>query len=526
MLILAVIVSWTACEEKETTFLTVEPAQIDLDGESSSRLIKIISNEDWTIDLGNTDWIRVDQTTGEGDGNMRLIDVSIDQNTEAIRTGHITVRAGSEVKIVTINQYSATFGTPVLSRQVTANFPLTGVLLRVPYSGFLGNESFKISVRAEGASKGGIDEISDFPVTLDAPEGIIEIPLSGVPTTPGIANLMVTTDYPGYSITPASMRINKLSFGEASLSGNFETAKDVSDKEILIPYSGASGLGLESFTVSVALSGPGAEGIDPVTEHEVTLDAASSGMFSIPLSGTPSASGNITFMFNLSIPGTSIGKFEASVYSKIYADMNFNLMLLGGDAVGVLSGIILDTSVTPWDITTDPGKVNLPANPVYKSCSYTTLATNFFGTGAGKVDGNGTISDIYKTKRGFTGNWTGANIFEQPGYVMFGYSAANGLLQTPPLSDIAGTKDVRVSFRAARTGDAGTAVKVTVNGGGSILGGTDTFTFPLNNLREWEPKSFTIAGATPATTIQFTNAVSEAGKRNFGFDDLLIIETN
>jgi hypothetical protein len=509
-----------ACEEKETTVLTVEPAQLSLGGEATSRLIKIMSNADWTIDLGDAAaWIHTDLSSGEGDGSTHLIDVGIDSNTEALRTGTITVRAGSEVRTVVVNQHSVTFGTPELSRPMTVGFPLDGSTLNIPYVGFRGGETFKISVQMEGGSAGGIDNVTGFDVTLPNTEGVIAIPLSGTPTTAGTITLVISTDNPGYSIAPIFAKIHKLTFGKARLSGYLKKGKDVSGRSIIVPYSNASGR--ETFTVSISTTGAGAAGIAPVTGHPVAISGAS-GTFDIPLSGTPETNGSLTFSFELSVHGITIEQLDASVYNKVYLDMDFNLMLLGGDRIGQREGKIVDTAITPWDITTDPGKVNLPANAVYKSCPASTLGTSFFGTGAGTTSGDGTISNSYKTLRGLIGAWTGNRIFEQPGYVAFGTSGGDGYLVTPPLSEIVGTADIQVLFRAARTDEA--AVKVTVQGGGTILGGIDTF--PLSALRVWEQKSFTVIGATPNTIIRFANSELVAGKRNFCIDDLLIVELN
>jgi hypothetical protein len=315
--------------------------------------------------------------------------------------------------------------------------------------------------------------------------------------------------------------VNRLRLGQAKLLGFFEVSKEAQNVSIEIPYSGAAGY--EAFTMSISMDGAGAEGIDPVIDYPVQVDKAS-GTISIPITGTPTASGKVNFEFESSFPGTSIEKLETSVFGKVYLNMDFDLMKLGGDEIANLPGIILDHVATPWDLTTDPDKLSLPANPVYKACSATNLGPGLLGTGPAKVSDSGSnsgaVSDSYKTLRGLIGNWTGANVFEQPGYIAFGYSSGDGSLITPPLSEITGTANVRVSFRIAKRSHPNTVVKVTVNGGGTILGGENTF--PISATGVWEQKGFTILGATQATTIRFENNVSESNARKFSLDDLTI----
>jgi hypothetical protein len=225
---------------------------------------------------------------------------------------------------------------------------------------------------------------------------------------------------------------------------------------------------------------------------------------------------------------------------QVILQQDFNLMTYGGDAIGGAKGIIVDTAKTKWDITTDPGKVNLPDPVECKECEYTMLATQFFGTGAGTVAGGGTISDTYKALRGILG-WTGSYIFEQPGYVTFGHSSSsNHWLATPALSNITGTKNLKVSFKVGRRTNvsANTQMTVSVTGAGTITGnvgdGTPTvlatapggLDFPIAEGGKWLEKEITVSGATSESKIKFeTTAYTGTGSnnvRNFSLDDILI----
>jgi hypothetical protein len=225
---------------------------------------------------------------------------------------------------------------------------------------------------------------------------------------------------------------------------------------------------------------------------------------------------------------------------QVILQQDFNLMVYGGDAIGNRPGIVVDTAKTKWDITTDPGKVSLP-NPVECiECTAGMLATSFFMTSPATEAGSGRVSDSYKALRGILG-WTGSNIFEQPGYVTFGYSSStSNWLSTPALSDIVETKDLRVSFKVARRTmvSANTRMTVSITGAGTITGnvggGTPTslatapggIDFPITDGGVWLEKEITVTGATSETKIRFeTTEYTGSGAdqvRNFSLDDILV----
>jgi hypothetical protein len=167
-----------------------------------------------------------------------------------------------------------------------------------------------------------------------------------------------------------------------------------------------------------------------------------------------------------------------NLFGEIILQQDFNKMELGGDPIGNQPGILLDLIQSPWDITTEPGKLTLPENPVYTPCNATTLAVNFFSTGvASPTDNNGALSDSYKTLRGMPLDWTGQRVFESPGYITFGTSSGDARLTTSGLGDKLSTPaDVKVSFQ----------------------------------------------GATENTTIAFRNKVSVNNSRAFSLDDILV----
>jgi hypothetical protein len=104
-----------------------------------------------------------------------------------------------------------------------------------------------------------------------------------------------------------------LTFGTPSLSGSLVANEAIDGVNLRIPYSRATGS--EQFAVSVQLSGTAAAGIQPVTNHPVTLTAAS-GMIYIPLSGVPAAAGEVRFDITTTSGGLPVAALVETVGSE------------------------------------------------------------------------------------------------------------------------------------------------------------------------------------------------------------------
>ena len=89
---------------------------------------------------------------------------------------------------------------------------------------------------------------------------------------------------------------------------------------LMVPYSRATGN--ETFTISVQVSGDGAPGINNVQNHPVEL-TAEEGEISIPVSGTPTVTGPVTFNFNTTYPDATINSLNARVRDKLFHDGPF-----------------------------------------------------------------------------------------------------------------------------------------------------------------------------------------------------------
>lgn len=143
---------------------------------------------------------------------------------------------------------------------------------------------------------------------------------------------------------------------------------------------------------------------------------------------------------------------------------------------------------------------------------------------------------------------TGTEVYERPGYAQIGfvndettgsrqkYEGVKGSLTTAPLGQAG---DFTLSFKAAafrtpanRPGENSTVpdiispditeAVVTVNGGGTINGATSVKVSALPTDYRWKNYSFSIKGATAATTITFTSAPAEGQFSRWFIDEILV----
>ncbi|MDR1667622.1 MAG: BACON domain-containing protein [Bacteroidales bacterium] len=302
--ILAVVFGGTACDDKAENQLEsqieISTASMTFEHEGGDLPLDVSSNADWTIDKSGCVWVTVNTLAGTGD---QTLTVTASRNAGAHRTGKLVLLAGDKSKEVSITQYSAvlSFGEPSVSGVLKSNLSIDEeTCLVIPYSGGIGNETFTVSVVTSAA---GINAVSDFVVTLTTPAGEIFVPLSGVPATAGEVTFSITTNYAnpttGTILTIPALQATieigaTLVVGELSLSDNLTYTKSVGNSLILsLPYEDA--LGVENFTLSVAVSGVAAPGITTDATVDVAISQPGNGTIEIPVSGIPYKAGQVTF---------------------------------------------------------------------------------------------------------------------------------------------------------------------------------------------------------------------------------------
>ncbi|WP_160068922.1 BACON domain-containing protein [Sphingobacterium bovisgrunnientis] len=90
----------------------------------------------------------------------------------------------------------------------------------------------------------------------------------------------------------------RLNLGEATINAElFNIGEDIKDVYISIPYQ--KGIVDDQILFTVTMTGDGAPGFNPITDHPIVL-TSTSGEILIPLSGKPTVTGNVTFTVSTS----------------------------------------------------------------------------------------------------------------------------------------------------------------------------------------------------------------------------------
>lgn len=132
----------------------------------------------------------------------------------------------------------------------------------------------------------------------------------------------VASDYAALTGARFSSGTATLSFGTPVFKANlFKEKVAIEGGKLTIPYSNADGT--EKYTVSVAVSGAAANGINAVSNKEVAL-AKGSGNIEIAITGTPANAGAVTFEIN-GIEALSVKTVKANVASATAANYDSNV---------------------------------------------------------------------------------------------------------------------------------------------------------------------------------------------------------
>ncbi len=245
--------------------------------------------------------------------------------------------------------------------------------------------------------------------------------------------------------------------------GTLQQEAAISDASLKVDYTDGNGA---TVNVTTEINGAGAQGIN-IVNKQITLDKGN-GSFTLDISGTPSATGDVTF--TISVEGAVIGSVNATVAEKA-----------GGET---------DTSVYTSNIT-------LPTAPT------TAVQTNAYG---GFVEINGTQYSCLK----------------------LGSSKSYGVYTTETINQGA----TKLSLHIIGWNAKNTSFKITINNGGTINGSTsieDTVESDPNMTQTASPyaftvdpknthlKTYTLSGLTNESTITIETIAGGTDKRTIAY---------
>lgn len=287
---------------------------------------------------------------------------------------------------------------------------------------------------------------------------------------------------------------------DASLFGSLIKEDALEQTSLVIPYSkGTQG---EKVNFETVVTGKAAAGIE-VKTIELTIEQEE-GEFIIPVSGTPTELGEVTFTITSSLKEVEPFVVNAKVTDGIFYEQKFDLMVWGGDCVANKKGI----------------KGGFKSGVGGKVIDESVPVTECTAGSDGSNDLIATMAPSYRELRGFSG-WSGKRIYERPGFVKISTgSSTDGHIISPSFKEMGVlATEVQVSFKASQYyEDNGGVLQISVIKGGEAS--IREFALKPGSERVWETVQFTISNATEDTQIQIASA-PEKGRR-FSFDEFVI----
>lgn len=297
-----------------------------------------------------------------------------------------------------------------------------------------------------------------------------------------------------------------------SIAGTIKSGSP-STGELLVEYDKA--FGGEKIEIMAALSGDGSDGLEIRDSYETTIPEEGSGTVSIPITGTPSFLGKLTFSVTVLLDGESIfsGDVDGNVISnnEVFRE-GFDKFVWGGKYIENKKG---------------PGP-NGTAGAGKDFMGTEEAEEDMIGIGSdGTSDVFLTMTEQYRKNRGVE-KWDGSKIYEHPGYLKMGTGSASGWIMTPELEGLSSAPEtVVLSIDFCRFDNEGGTYYVTAEGAGVVTNGTVNTTIlppPANaSERRWTTLTFTIEGATNKTRIKLAAEDFSAGNKRLNIDNFVVM---
>ncbi len=259
---------------------------------------------------------------------------------------------------------------------------------------------------------------------------------------------------------------------------------------LVIAYQKA--IGNENLVIDVQLGGVEGLNIAESTTHRI--DAEGDGSISIPITGSPTGMGSVDFKVSIKVNGTEKlnKKITVAILSpNVIYSHGFDLFVYGGDYMNNKEGVCpRGRQSNNFDDIANGVELG-PVSPGTDGVNDIFL----------------TMKDNYRAIRNISG-WTGAKVYERPGYIKIGVTAEGGWVQTSPITEIGETKNVILSVDLCRWDNCDEPIIISAEGAGNLIGGrldTNALPFPTNaGERKWTTKTFVIEGASSETMLKFS----------------------
>ena len=192
-----------SCKKDSPPFLKRNTDQLFFGYNESSGHFTIRTTCQWSIDIPEAfSWIKVSPQQGTGDGTTyQEIQVTCMNNPGEARQGVIYLKGGGQVDVpVKIDQENGVFewlhygnGSFLrLQDRLIVNAP-SAASITIPYTKATGKEQVTVQVSFAGKGAEGL-KAATGPLSLEAGDGLLQIPVAGTPTTQGELTMTVKVD--------------------------------------------------------------------------------------------------------------------------------------------------------------------------------------------------------------------------------------------------------------------------------------------------------------------------------------------
>lgn len=249
-----------------------------------------------------------------------------------------------------------------------------------------------------------------------------------------------------------------------------------------------------------------------IKDYSGTIESEGDGKIELPITGTPTDIGVVKLNMKMVIEGKTI--FDDVVPLNIQSSnfifsMDFGKFVWGSDLMANKSG------VTPNPSGGTAGKEYNGTEPgIYESKVGADGTNDVFNT----------MTILYRTNRDVA-DWSGARVYEHPGYIKLGTGSGNGWIQTPKMSQLTSApQTVVVSFDVSLYDGADDKVIFSAEGAGEIEGSGEVSlpTFSGWANAKWTNCTFVVNGATSATSFKWTTTKTD-GKGRFQLDNISVM---
>lgn len=196
----------TGCSNEDDHFVLRSDDELKLDCSGDAKNFSVCTDGAWSITT-KSNWLAFDKMEGTGDGAIReQILVSAKRNVSAARIDSFILHAAGKDLKVFVNQAegkSFTMGNASLTETLQSGVDVVGTVIKVPYTYGYNGMKLILTTELSGDGAEGLS-VSQLDTILTETDGMLEIPIKGIPANKGDLNIKISVDDP--SVVPVTVK--------------------------------------------------------------------------------------------------------------------------------------------------------------------------------------------------------------------------------------------------------------------------------------------------------------------------------